>query len=121
MKHILALTYTFLLAFSFSSCHKETNPLDNLVDIVGDVAQVSSVTSPDNVTAGSTIDLVIRCNALNTTIKEFKFYQRIGTSGSYTLVKTEPFVPNFSTAERLHVITLPYVVPNESGKTLVYK
>ena len=117
MKHSLKYIFILTLTLMFSSCYKEESPLTGLVEIVGDVAQVSSVTAPTEGTAGSTIELTIRCDARNTNITEFKFYQRIGTSGAYTLTKSEAFVPNFSTVERLHVIKVPYTVPSEAGKT----
>lgn len=117
MKHTSYFTIFFAITLFLSSCYKENNPLDDLLDIQGDVAIVSSVTAPDNVPAGNIIELVIRCNALNTQIKEFKFYQRIGTSGAYTLTKSEPFVASFSETEKLHVVKVPYTVPNEPGKT----
>ncbi|MBK6500526.1 MAG: hypothetical protein IPG00_21215 [Saprospiraceae bacterium] len=79
------------------------------------------MTAPAEGTAGSTIELTIKCSALNTNITEFKFYQRIGTSGAYTLSKSETFVPNFSTLERLHVIKVPYTVPSESVKHSAFR
>jgi hypothetical protein len=101
-----------------SACHKEYNPTNDLFEIVGDVAQVSALTSPVTAAdANSTVNLTIKAHALNTDIKEFKFYQRIGTSGTYNFVRTVPFVANFSAAERVHVLSIPYTVPNEKGKS----
>lgn len=117
MQHILKFTYILIISLAFSSCYKEESPLDNLLEIVGDVAQVSSVSAPAEGSAGGTIELTIRCNALNTEIKEFKIYQRIGTTGAYSFTKSENFVPSFSTEERLHVVKIPYTVPSEVGKT----
>lgn len=109
---------SFLLVLFLSSCHKEYNPTNDLFEIVGDVAQVSSMTSPVSAAdANSTISLTIKAHALNTEIKEWKFYQRIGTSGAYVFSVSVPFTPNFSTAERVHVVTVPYKVPNEKGKS----
>jgi hypothetical protein len=107
-----------LLVVLLSACHKEYNPTSDLFEIVGDVAQVSALTSPvSTADANSTVNLTIKAHALNTDIKEFKFYQRIGTSGAYNFVRSVPFVANFSAAERVHVITVPYTVPNEKGKS----
>jgi len=107
-----------LLVVFLSACHKEYNPTNDLFEIVGDVAQVSALTSPvTSADANSTVNLTIKAHALNTDIKEFKFYQRIGTSGTYNFVRSVPFVANFSAAERVHVITIPYTVPNEKGKS----
>jgi hypothetical protein len=107
-----------LLVILLSACHKEYNPTSDLFEIVGDVAQVSALTSPvSTADANSTVNLTIKAHALNTDIKEFKFYQRIGTSGTYNFVRSVPFVANFSAAERVHVITIPYTVPNEKGKS----
>ena len=78
-----------LLIIFLSSCHKEYNPTSDLFEIVGDVAQVSALTSPVSAAdANSTVNLTIKAHALNTDIKEFKFYQRIGTSGTYTFVRS---------------------------------
>lgn len=111
----IIVAFAFLLAFT--GCHKEYEPTEDLFEVVGSVAQVSSLTSPvSTATANSTISLVLRCNVLNTEIKEFKFYQRIGSS-PYTATTTVPFVGNFVAAERVHVITVPYTVPNEKGKS----
>jgi hypothetical protein len=114
--------YIYLLVFcgfclSLSSCYKENNPNDGNFDIIGDIAQVSSMTAPAAAPANSKIDLVIRLNFLNTNVKEFRFYQRIGTTGTYVATVTVPFAPNFVAAERVHVVTVPYTVPNEKGKT----
>lgn len=107
-----------LLVILLSACHKEYNPTNDLFEIVGDVAQVSSMISPSSsAEANSTLNLTIKAHALNTDIKELKFYQRIGTSGAYSFVRSVPFVPNFSATERVHVVTVPYTVPNEKGKS----
>ena len=107
-----------LLIILLSACHKEYNPTNDLFEIVGDVAQVSSMISPSSsAEANSTLNLTIKAHALNTDIKELKFYQRIGTSGAYSFVRSVPFVPNFSATERVHVVTVPYTVPNEKGKS----
>lgn len=107
-----------LLVILLSACHKEYNPTNDLFEIVGDVAQVSSMISPSSsAEANSTLNLTIKAQALNTDIKELKFYQRIGTSGAYNFVRSVPFVPNFSATERVHVVTVPYTVPNEKGKS----
>jgi hypothetical protein len=107
-----------LLIILLSACHKEYNPTSDLFEIVGDVAQVSSMVSPSSsAEANSTLNLTIKAHALNTDIKELKFYQRIGTSGAYSFVRSVPFVPNFSATERVHVVTVPYTVPNEKGKS----
>lgn len=120
MKYLYNLIFLLIGISLFSGCYKEDNPNDENFTIVGDIAQVSSMTSPvTTAAANSTINLVIRCNVINTEIKEFKFYQRIGTSTStpYTATTTVPFVGNFVAAERVHVITVPYTVPNEKGKS----
>lgn len=107
-----------LLVILLSACHKEYNPTNDLFEIVGDVARVSSMVSPSSsAEANSTLNLTIKAQALNTDIKELKFYQRIGTSGAYNFVRSVPFVPNFSATERVHVVTVPYTVPNEKGKS----
>lgn len=107
-----------LLVILLSACHKEYNPTSDLFEIVGDVAQVSSMVSPSSsAEANSILNLTIKAHALNTDIKELKFYQRIGTSGAYNFVRSVPFVANFSAAERVHVVTVPYTVPNEKGKS----
>ena len=107
-----------LLIILLSACHKEYNPTNYLFEIVGDVARVSSMVSPtSSAEANSTLNLTIKAQALNTDIKELKFYQRIGTSGAYNFVRSVPFVPNFSATERVHVVTVPYTVPNEKGKS----
>ena len=107
-----------LLIILLSACHKEYNPTNDLFEIVCDVARVSSMVSPtSSAEANSTLNLTIKAQALNTDIKELKFYQRIGTSGAYNFVRSVPFVPNFSATERVHVVTVPYTVPNEKGKS----
>ncbi|MEZ4909434.1 MAG: hypothetical protein R2774_01100 [Saprospiraceae bacterium] len=115
-KLIKYICYCFI-AIGMVGCYEEENPIDGLVDIVGDVAQVSQLISPDNVPAGSTIKLVIKSNVVGTEITQFNFYQRIGTSGSYTATTTSPFDNRFVSEERVFVDTVEYVVPNEAGKT----
>jgi hypothetical protein len=120
MKNLINISLLLLILFVVSGCYKEVNPNDENFTIVGDIAQISTLTSPvTTAAANSTINLTIRCNVVNTEIKEFKFYQRIGTSAStpYTATTTVPFVGNFVAAERVHVITVPYTVPNEKGKS----
>ena len=121
MKSYINLVILCSLLLMFSGCHKEYEPTEDLFDVVGSVAQVSSLTSPvTTAAANSSINLVIKCNVVNTEIKEFKFYQRIGpvTAAPYTAATiTVPFVGNFVAEERVHVITVPYTVPNEKGKT----
>lgn len=121
MKNLINISLLFLIIFVASGCYKDVNPNDENFTIVGDIAQVSSLTSPVTAAAAnSSINLVIKCNVVNTEIKEFKFYQRIGpvTADPYTVATiTVPFVGNFVAAERVHVITVPYTVPNEKGKT----
>ncbi|MBK8051805.1 MAG: hypothetical protein IPK35_00640 [Saprospiraceae bacterium] len=118
MKNYINIVCLFVLTLSLASCHKEYEPTGDLFDILGDVAQVSSMVSPvSTADANSTINLTIKCHALNTEIKELKFYQRIGTTGTYTFTRSVAFAPNFSEAERVHVLTVPYTVPNEKGKS----
>lgn len=120
MKNLINISLLLLILFVVSGCYKEVNPNDENFTIVGDIAQISTLTSPvTTAAANSSINLTIRCNVVNTEIKEFKFYQRIGTSAStpYTATTTVPFVGNFVAAERVHVITVPYTVPNEKGKS----
>ncbi len=120
MKNLINISLLFLAIFVVSGCYKEVNPNDENFTIVGDIAQISTLTSPvTTAAANSSINLTIRCNVVNTEIKEFKFYQRIGTSAStpYTATTTVPFVGNFVAAERVHVISVPYTVPNEKGKS----
>lgn len=117
MNKVLNYISVFALVIAINGCYEEENPLDGLVDIVGDVAQVSLLTSPDNVPAGSTIKLVIKSNVVGTEITQFNFYQRIGTSGAYSATTTSTFDNRFVSAERVFVDTVEYVVPSEPGKT----
>lgn len=115
IKNIIAIT---LIGLFFSSCYEEYSPIDDLVEIKGDVAQVSSLTSPVTAAkAESVIDLIMRCHAVGSEMESIMIYERVGgTSGPYTFKEEIPFVPNFVAAERLHVVTIPYTVPNEPGK-----
>lgn len=107
-----------LLSLTVSSCYKEVDPNDDNFEVVGDIAIVSQLLVPSrNAKAGENMELTIRCNARNTDITEFKFYQRFGTSGAYVESHTAAFTPNFVDEERLHVVTVPYPVPNEVGRT----
>ena len=107
----------YISCLSMIGCYEEYTPTGDLFDIKGHVAQVSAMTAPaSTAAANSSINLTIKCHAVDTDIKEFKFYQRIGTSGTYLATVTVPFVANFSEAERVHVVTVPYTVPNEKGK-----
>ncbi len=117
MKRYLFAFFWVLFLLSTTRCYKEKNPNEDNFDIIGRVPNVSelrpSTTSP---TAGSTITLTVRLSFVNTTVKDLVFYQRIGTSGAYSFLKTEPFTPNFVPEERVHVVQVPYVVPNEPNK-----
>jgi hypothetical protein len=108
-----------IMVFTFANigCYKEVNPNDENFDIIGDVAQISELFSPVAAApAGSVLNLVIKMNFVNTTIKELKFYERFGTAGTYTFVRSIPFVPNFVQAERVHVITVPWTLPTTKGR-----
>lgn len=108
----------FISAMFLTSCYKEVDPNDDNFTIVGDIAIVSQLLVPANkAKAGDMIELTIRCNANNTDIKEFKFFQRFGTTGAFAESITAPFVPNFVQEERLHVVKVMYPVPNDPGKT----
>ncbi|MCS6928190.1 MAG: hypothetical protein NZM43_01715 [Saprospiraceae bacterium] len=120
MKHPIHITISMLAfcAFILNACYKEKNPNEDNFEIVGRVPQVSELTpSTTTPTAGSTIELTVKLSYVKTTVKELKFYQRIGTSGAYSFLKTEPFTPNFVPAERVHVVKYPYNVPNEPNKS----
>jgi hypothetical protein len=115
-RHIFLMLFA-LVSLSLSACYKEKNPNEDNFEIVGSVPQVSELTpSTTTPTAGSTIELTVKLSYVNTTVRELKFYQRIGTSGAYSFLKTEPFTPNFVPAERVHVVKYPYNVPNEPNK-----
>ncbi len=117
MKQYSYLLSLALLCLVLSACYKEKNPNEDNFEIIGSVPQVSelrpSTTAP---TAGSIIELTVKLSYVNTTVKELNFYQRIGSSGAYSFLKTEPFTPNFVAEERVHVVNVPYEVPNEPNK-----
>ncbi len=117
MKRYWYLAVFALISLSLSACYKEKNPNEDNFDIIGSVPMVSELTpSTTSPTAGSTISLTVKLSFVNTTVKELVFYQRIGTSGAYSFLKTVPFTPNFVPEERVHVVTVPYDVPNEPNK-----
>jgi len=108
-----------LMVFTLANigCYKEVNPNDENFDIIGDVAQISELfSSVAAAPAGSVLNLRIKMNFVNTTIKELKFYERFGTSGAFNFVRSIPFVPNFVEAERVHVITVPWTLPATKGR-----
>jgi hypothetical protein len=118
MKNILYI-FSILSLTLLSSCYKEYDPTEDLFTVKGDIAQITTFTaSPTTVDAGAPINLLIKCHSVNTEMKEIKFYQRVGTTGSYLPTTTVAFTPAFSEAERLHVLNLPYIAPNEKGKTI---
>lgn len=118
MKNNIKLMLLFLVTSLLNiGCYKEVNPNDANLDIIGDVAQISQLLSPVSAApAGSILNLTIRMNFVNTTIKELKFYERFGTSGAYNFVRAIPFVPNFVEAERVHIITVPWTLPMTKGR-----
>jgi hypothetical protein len=118
MKNIFKIVLFALITISgLNSCYKEANPNDGNFDIIGDVAIVSELTSPvAAAAAGSVLNLTIKLSFVNTTVKELKFYDRYGTSGTFNFVRSIPFVPNFDQAQRVHVITVPYTLPATKGR-----
>ncbi len=118
MKYKNIVGFLFLsLAIVCSGCYEEVNPNDDNFQTIGNVPLISdllpSTTAP---TAGSTIEMTARMSFVDTEVKELNLFQRIGTTGAYSLLRTIPFVPNFDQAQRVHVIKFPYDVPNEPGK-----
>ena len=111
------LIFSFIILLGLNGCYKEANPNDGNFDIIGNVAIVSELSSPvAAAAAGSVLNLTIKLSYVNTTVKELKFYERFGTSGAFTFVRTIPFTPNFVQAERVHVITVPYSLPATKGR-----
>lgn len=114
---IYFLLFIVTMGLTNIGCYKEVNPNDENFEIIGNVAQISELFSPVNAApAGSVINLRIKLNYVNTTIKELRFYERFGTSGNHNLVRSIPFVPNFVEAERVHVITVPWTLPATKGR-----
>ena len=106
--------YIFIVALfimGFSSCYKAYDPVDDLVDIVGDVAQIATFTGPAKVTHGATFDLTLKVSSAHVEMDSIRIYEKNG-SGGYILTKHIAFTPNFVEAERLHVITIPYTAPD---------
>ncbi len=117
MKHTFAITILSFAILALSACYKEKNPNDDNFEIIGRVPIVSELTPSTTMpTAGSTITLTVKLSFVDITVKSLVFYQRIGTSGPYSLLKEEPFSPNFVPDQRVHVVTVPYDVPNEPNK-----
>lgn len=118
MKFINVILVMCISAMFLTSCYKEVDPNDDNFTVVGNIAIVSQLLVPANTAkAGDMMELTIRCNAKDVQIKEFKFFQRFGTSGSFAESITAPFIPNFVEEERLHVVKVMYPVPNDPGKT----
>jgi hypothetical protein len=118
MKFINIILVLCISAMVLTSCYKEVDPNDDNFTVVGNIAIVSQLLVPANrAKARDMMELTIRCNAKDIQIKEFKFFQRFGTSGAFVESHTAPFVSNFVQEERLHVVKVMYPVPNEPGKT----
>lgn len=107
-KYIFIITICII---GLTSCYDTYNPVDDLVDIVGDVAQIATFTGPTKVTHGTTFDLTLKVSSAHVEMDSIRIYEKKG-SGVYILTKHIAFTPNFVEAERLHVITIPYTAPD---------
>lgn len=113
------ILFIITAVFSLTGCYKENNPNDEHFTILGDIAQVSSLTAPSNsAVANSEIELTVKLSVRNTTITSLQFYERLGTSGSYNATLLVPFIENFSEEERVFIMKVPYPIPDAVGKTL---
>lgn len=106
-------------SYSLTGCYKENNPNDEHFTIIGDIAQVSSLTAPSNsAEANSEIELTVKLSVRNTTITSLQFYERLGTSGDYNASLRVPFVENFSEEERVFIMKVLYPIPDAIGETI---
>lgn len=106
-------------SYSLTGCYKENNPNDEHFTIIGDIAQVSSLTAPSNTAqANGEIELTVKLSVRNTTITFLQFYQRLGTSGDYIASLLVPFVEDFSEEERVFIMKVPYPIPDAVGATI---
>lgn len=134
VKNIFKLTLLSAFTIFVTSCYKENNIVDDILDSKGKVAQITVIWAGNNrsTKTGSIITSVtvkpltsVNCTIEYTTeidVKEFRLYSAPTVSGAKTLVVTVPLADSkvrYDKDLRNYVVTIPFIAPDKKAATTI--
>ncbi|MFC0186164.1 hypothetical protein ACFFJX_28520 [Pseudarcicella hirudinis] len=131
VKNIYKLALLSVIAIFATSCYKENNIIDGILDSKGKVAQIAvfwpgttRLTATGSLITSVTVDTLssVNCTIEYTTevdVKEFRLYSAPTAAGTKTLISTVPLKDSkvkFDNDLRNYVVTIPVQAPRTKKK-----